>query len=248
MRKPRPVREIATGRPLDPVFPPTLVEHRRRILPDPHAEEADRVGREGRLQRARMLCSVLVSREQAAAKAERLAAQRAQLRRVGASETWASDADRGAQGPAMRARGVKVEDVLVDTREGDDGLTKLERVTVARVRDGVIDHYERAGVLWGRRLEAMEKLAGLYQSSRVSPGVQRGGDGLDRGHDEIKDRRSTAWGKFCQASDHLSASVRNVVEDVARGLFPSALDAVPKLRLGAMQLADHFQLCPDKHP
>ena len=239
--RPQPLCTTKATRVPSPVFPPATVEHRRPILPDPCPEDA------GRLQRARMLCSVLVTREMAALKAERDAAAQERVRRVGAPEVWASAADRGTQGPAMQARGVKVEDVLVDVR-GEAELTHLERVSVAVVRDGVIDHYARIGVLWGRRLEAVEKMAGLYRASRVGPGAARGGDGLDRGYDEIKDGRSTAWGQFRQASDHLSAGVREVVEDVARGLFPAAADTVSKLRLGAWELADYFQLFPDKHP
>jgi hypothetical protein len=219
------------------VFSPAMVEHRRPVLPDPCPEDA------GRLQRARMLCSVLVTREMAALKAERDAAAKERVRLVGAAETWASAADRGAQGPAMQARGVKVEDVLVDVRE-EAGTTYLERASVARVRDGVIDHYERAGVLWGRRLDAMVQLADLYQGCRIAPGTGRSGGG--RGYGGMSTGQARDWADYCRATDHLSLSVRPVVEDVARGLFPSSLDAAAKLRDGARQLADHFRLTRDK--
>ena len=231
------MRSAGTSRPCAPVFPPATVEHRRPILPDPCPADA------GRLQRARMLCSVLVTREMAALKAERDAAAKERVRRVGAPEVWASAMDRGTQGPAMRARGVKVEDVLVDVR-GEAELTHLERVSVARVRDGVIDHYERAGVLWGRRLDAMVQLADLYQGSRIAPGTGRSGGG--RGYGGMSAGQARDWADYCRATDHLSPGVRPVVEDVARGLFPSSLEAAAKLRDGAWQLADHFRLTPDK--
>lgn len=143
----------------------------------------------------------------------------------------------------MQARGAKVEDVLVDVRE-EAGSSYLERASVAIVRDGVIEHYVRAGALWGRRLDAMVQLAGHYAASKVGVGITRSFSAPS--HGEMHDHHAAEWKRFCQASDHLSPRVRSVVEDVARGKYPAAQDTVARLRDGAQELADYFRLFPDK--
>jgi hypothetical protein len=192
-----------------------------------------------------MLCSVLVANEMAAMKAEMRAQEMSRARRVAAPEVRETSSDRGAQGPAMAGRGLEVVTVEADVH-APDGSVSFERSSVARVMDGVIDHYTRIGVLWGRRLEAVVTLAGHYQAGRVAPGTART-MGV-RGYGEMNDFQAEEWKRYCQATDHLSVGVRHVVEDVARGRFPAALDAVSRLRDGASELADYFRLFPDKTP
>jgi hypothetical protein len=220
-------------------FQPQPIEHRRKIEADPCTFDA------GRWQRVMLLAGTIIEAWRAADRADQRHADLERALRVGAPEQWASASDRGAQGQAMQARGAKVEDVEVDVHE-QAGATYLERAAVARVRDGVIDHYERIGVLWGRRLEALQDLARLYQRGRVAPGTGRSAGG--RGHAEMSDEQARAWADYCQATDHLSPGVRTVVEDVARDRFPQALDTVDRLRRGSRELADHFRLLPDKVP
>lgn len=221
------------------LFVAAPTEHRRKIEPEPCTFDA------GRWQRVMMLAGTIIEAWRAADREDRQRAELQRACRVGAEEQWASASDRGAQGPAMAARGAKVEDVEVDVHE-HAGATYLERASVARVRDGVIDHYERIGVLWGRRLEAMQDLARLYQRGRVAPGTGRSSGG--RGHAEMSDEQARAWTDYCQATDHLSPGVRTVVEDVARDRFPQALDTVDRLRRGSCELANQFRLLPDKLP
>lgn len=223
--------------PSVPIFPPAAVEHRRPVLPEPCLFDA------GRWQRVMLLAGTIIEAWRAADRADQRQAELERARRVGAPEQWASASDRGAQGLAMQARGAKVEDVEVDVQE-HAGATYLERASVAVVRDGVVDHYERIGVLWGRRLDAITELSSLYQRSRIAPGTGRSGGG--RGYSQMSEGQARDWAEYCRATDHLGPGVRPVVEDVARDIFPSALDTVAKLRRGAWELADHFQLSPDK--
>lgn len=241
MKKPEPGKVVAAcerrSKRRDPVFPPAAVEHRLPILPEPDVFDA------GRWQRVLMLAGRTIETMRAAERAEQARQALERARRVGAPEQWASNADRGAQGLAMAARGAKVEDVLVDVQE-QAGETYLERASVARVRDGVIDHYERIGVLWGRRLDAVAQLSDLYQRSRIAPGTARSGGG--QGYGNMSAAQAMAWKDWCRAGDHLRPGERPVVEDVARGFFPAALGAAAKLRSGAWDLANHFLLSPDK--
>ncbi|MBP0492100.1 hypothetical protein [Roseomonas indoligenes] len=228
------------------MFPPATVEHRRKILPDPFEEEADRIGQYGRLQRMFMIAGGYWERENAIARAQRAAAAMEQARRAAAGDFRPEAvADRGAQGPAMLARQPKVEERLVDVLDDPDAPC-LERVAVVVVPDGVLDHYVRAGILSGRRLEAMQKMAWIYAHAGIAPGTGRSFGG--RAHGEMTDTQARAWADFCHASDHLSQGVRPVVEDVARDRFPGGLNAVEKLRNGAAELADYWRLDPDKKP
>lgn len=225
--------------------PPAIIEHRRKIATDPHAEEGDRIqARYGRLQRATMICGSMILRELEAARAEARAASLAQARRACAADARPEAvADRGTQGPAMLARQPTVEERLVDVLDDPDSPC-LERVAVAVVQDGVMDHYVRIGALWGRRLEAMQKMAGLYLRAGIAPGTGRAFG--SRAHGEMTDAQARAWADFCHASDHLSPGVRTVVEDVARDRFPVASNVVEKLRDGAAELADYWRLDADK--
>lgn len=144
----------------------------------------------------------------------------------------------------MLTRGFQVETVEADVRM-PDGSQTFERVSVARVREGVLDHYARIGVLVGRNLEAMQMLARCYQVGRISPGTGRGSG--PRGHGEMTDGQARAWADYCHATDHLSAGVRITVEDVARDRFPTGQNAADKLRRGAWELADLWRLPPDKN-
>ncbi|WP_156963762.1 hypothetical protein [Muricoccus aerilatus] len=189
---------------------------------------------------------MLISREMAALRAERQAEALARARRAVAPEPREDMAvDRGAQGPAMLARGFQVETVEADVSM-PDGTQVFERTAVARVHEGVLDHYAKAGVLVGRNLTALRMLAKLYHIGRIAPGTGRGSG--PRGHGEMTDGQARAWADYCHATDHLSTGVRATVEDVARDRFPTTMDSAAKLRRGAWELADLWRLPADKIP
>lgn len=214
-------------------------DYPRPILLDPCPPD------QGRMQRARMLAWTLISREIAAARTAREDEARMRVARIALSHERdePGEADRGATGQAMRARGATVETVEDDVNL-EDGTREFQRNSVARVRDGVMQHYVTAGLLWGRRLDAMTMLADLYGAARISPGTGRA-FGV-RAHGEMTDQQARAWADWCRACDHVEQRSRETVEEVARGRFPCRLNAATELRDGAWDLAEFWQLPPDK--
>lgn len=218
---------------------PGVPEHRRPILPDPCPPDG------GRAARMRMLAFTLISREIAATRSRKEEEARMRVARIALAHERdePGEADRGPSGLAMKARGATVETVEADVQR-EDGTLEFQRNAVARVRDGVMEHYVQAGILWGRRLDAMTMLAALYTAARITPGTGRA-FGV-RAHGQMTDAQAMAWSDWCRACDHVERRSRETVEEVARGRFPCRQNAATELRDGAWDLAEFWRLPPDK--
>ena len=227
-------------------FVPHPTVHRRAVVPEPKAPGSDAWEDTVRVRRMRMLAGGMVAAELAARRAEGEQEARMRVLRIGLAHERdeVGEADRGTTGEAMKQRGAQVETVEADV-ETESGEREYQRVSVAVVRDGVMDHYVRAGVLVGRRLDAMEQFAGYYTAARIAPGTSRSGG--PRGHGEMSEDQTDAWGRWCKASDHVDRRCRETVEDVARGRFPCRHNAVCELRQGAADLADFFGMRADRN-
>lgn len=161
-------------------------------------------------------------------------------RRVITADHGLTVVDRGTTGLAMLARPVCYE-TIEDDVHGEDGTRRFERTEVLRVRDGVLDHYARIGVLAGFALEAAIMLAQLYEAGRNAPTGWRSGGA---GNGEMSDERAAAWADYCRALDHLPRKCEPSCADIARGRFPAGMHAVGHMKEGFETLVKYFRLGP----
>lgn len=151
--------------------------------------------------------------------------------------------DRGATGQAMLARASSMATIEDDTA-AEDGTAQFTRTEVLRYADGVIDWYAAKGILHGRLLDAARDLAELYQNGRNAPvGYRQMGA---YGGGEMSDARAEAWRDYCRALDHVPKRCEGACMDIARGLFPTGLNAVANMVEGFGVLADYWKMGPRK--
>ncbi len=154
-------------------------------------------------------------------------------------------ADRGTDGPAMASRPSAMV-VIEDDTAGQDGSRRFTRTEVKRVTDGVLDWYAGRGVLLGWSVDAADRLARLYREGNHAPTGYRVSGAIGGG--EMSDARAEAWRAYCAAIDSLPHRCRETCEDIARGRFPTRLNAVDEMQVGFKALAGYWKLGPRNPP
>jgi hypothetical protein len=151
--------------------------------------------------------------------------------------------DRGADGPAMAARPFVMVTIEADT-EAEDGTSRFTRSEVRRIVDGPIHWYVERGVLLGWSVDAAWRLSDLYRDGNHAPtgyrvsGAQGGG--------EMSDERAEAWAALCAAIDSLPHRCRETCMDLARGSFPTRINAVSEMQDGFKALVKYWKLGPQR--
>jgi hypothetical protein len=148
-------------------------------------------------------------------------------------------ADRGADGPAMLARPSFLT-VIEDDTAADDGSPRFTRSEVRRINDTVLGWYAERGILTGGRYDAAVELARLYHQGNNAPTRYRVSS--VRGGGEMSDERAEAWGLYCRALDHLPKRCESACADIARGMWPTGLNAVANMQEGFDVLAQMWRM------
>lgn len=153
--------------------------------------------------------------------------------------------DRGTDGEAMTARPWSMATIEDDTA-AEDGSAQFTRTEVLRYQDTVVDMCAAKGVLVGFSVDAAVQLARLYHDGRnANCGYRVSGQ---HGGGEMSDERAEAWALYCAALDNMPIRCAETCSDVARGKWPTRLNAVDEMQVGFAALARYWKLGPRKVP